>query len=265
VNSIGIAMAEGDGTGRTPAPLGAGGFCRRCGREHWLGPGNTLETCRQLMNRLNRQGAINLFSNRQKEDETLETAPLFGPSRGKMFGVMECLTQDGGRIFCYAFSGQYNGIWLVDGWAPPLFEGADFFAVTHLEEKRIKQLGREIDCCTPHSAEWLAGRKRRRQLSRELMHTIHSLYRLHNFRGEVAGLQDAFAGDSGIPTGTGDCCAPKLLNYAARNNMRPLGLSEFFWGRENKAGGHRHGVLTASCVEKCRPILGFMLCGLDDR
>jgi hypothetical protein len=93
---------------------------------------------------------------------------------------------------------------------------------------------------------------------------IHGLYRLTNFRGETASLEEAFIGSNGIPTGTGDCCAPKLLNYAAKNNLRPLGISEFFWGKENRSGGHRHGAFAASCAEKCQPILGFMLCGLND-
>lgn len=264
MNTVDIKTVEYEGTANLSGSLGTSGFCRNCGREHRLGPGNTLESCRELMSRLQRQGTIDLFSDRPVADLSLGTASLFGPARGKMFGVMECLTRDGDRVFCYAFSGQYNGLWLVDGWAPPLFEVTDFFAVTHLKEKRIKQLGREIESCTPHSAGWLAGRKKRRLLSRELMQNIHGLYRLHNFRGETAKLQDAFIGNTGIPTGTGDCCAPKLLNHAARNNLRPLGLCEFFWGRENKAGGHRHGVPAASCTEKCRPILGFMLCGLDD-
>ena len=96
------------------------------------------------------------------------------------------------------------------------------------------------------------------------MRDIHSLYRLTNFRGETTTLDEAFIGDSGIPTGTGDCCAPKLLHFAAQNDLRPLGISEFFWGKENISGEHHHGSFSSSCVEKCRPILGFMLCGLDE-
>ncbi len=244
--------------------LKTGGFCRRCGREHWLGSGNTIDACRELMRQLDRLGSIGFLSAQSDTRTTLETAPLFGPARGKMFGVMECLKPDGTTVLLYAFSGQFNGIWLVDGWAPPLFDIDKFHAMTVEIEKQIKDIGRKINQCTPHSNDWLALKKRRRLLSRKLMRDIHSLYRLSNFRGEIMTLEEAFTGGKGIPTGTGDCCAPKLLNFAAHNNLRPLGISEFFWGKENRSGGHRHGAFTSSCVEKCQPILGFMLCGLED-
>lgn len=247
-----------------PIAVKTGGFCRSCGKEHWLGPGNNRQHCRKLMRRLALQQSIDLLPPGSKSKGALSTAPLFGPARGKMFGVMECQKPDGTTTLCYAFSGQYNGRWQVDGWVPPLFNIDDFWAMTERREKEIKELGREINRCPPHSAAWLAARKERRQLSRELMRDIHGLYRLTNFRGETATLQEAFHGSRGIPTGTGDCCAPKLLNYAAQNKLQPLGISEFFWGRENRAGGHRHGAFASPCTEKCLPILGFMLCGLEE-
>ncbi len=246
-----------------PQQSRTGGFCQRCGKEHWLYSGNTLPHCRKLMHDLAARQTIDLFSPAQKSAADLATALLFGPARGKMFGVMECLQPDGTHVMKHAFSGQYNGLWLVDGWVPPLFTVSDFYALTLDAEKQIKRLGREIDLCQPHSGDWLALRKKRRLLSRSLMRDIHTLYTLQNFRGETATLAEVFYGDNGIPTGTGDCCAPKLLNFAARNKLRPLGISEFFWGRENRSGGRLHAVFTSSCAEKCQPILGFMLCGLD--
>ena len=35
------------------------------------------------------------------------------------------------------------------------------------------------------------------------------------------------------PTGTGDCCAPKLLNYAFANGLTPLSMCEVFYGQKN--------------------------------
>ncbi len=245
------------------AKLRTSGYCRRCEKVHWLGPGNTLDHCRKLMHHLSHRQTIDLLSTQPGSAAALATAPLFGPARGKMFGVMECLKPDGTTAILHAFSGQYNSSWLVDGWVPPLFPLDGFLAMTVEKEKEIKQLGRVIDVCPPHSTNWLALKKKRRLLSRQLMHDIHSLYSINNFRGETATLREAFIGSKGIPTGTGDCCAPKLLNFAARNNLRPLGMSEFFWGRENKSGGHQHTMFTTSCAEKCLPILGFMLCGLE--
>ena len=89
------------------------------------------------------------------------------------------------------------------------------------------------------------------------------LYSLSNFKDETVSLREAFCVDKGMPTGAGDCCAPKLLNYAAKNHLKPLSLSEFYYGRENKSGSRQHKTFYSCCEEKCQPILGFLLCGLD--
>lgn len=115
------------------------------------------------------------------------------------------------------------------------------------------------------SEEFLRLRNKRKKLSRELMVKLHSLYRVTNFRAQTVSLSDAFRYDKGIPTGTGDCCAPKLLNQAAVLGLKPVGLAEFFWGKENRSGTRQHGQFYPCCIEKCRPILGFMLCGLSER
>ena len=96
------------------------------------------------------------------------------------------------------------------------------------------------------------------------MKEIHAMYRLSNFRGETESLPNAVYGAEGIPTGTGDCCAPKLLGYAARNGLTPLGLTEFYFGRTNRSGTKKHGEFYSSCLNKCGRILGFMLCGLEE-
>ncbi len=240
-----------------------GGYCRRCNKNHWLPVGNSLQYCRELMDQFDKRGTVDLYSPEFKTDQSLELAYLFGPAKGKMFGVMECLRPDGTITVLRAFSGQYNGAWLVEGWAPPLFDVSDFILLTTDIEKQIKRLGREIDRCAPYTADWLALRKQRRRLSRSLMKEIHTLYSLTNFKGETVSLEEAYMGARGIPTGTGDCCAPKLLNLAVKNNLHPLGITEFYWGRENLSGNHNRGSLSSSCAEKCQPILGFMLCGLE--
>ena len=243
--------------------ISSGGFCRSCRREHRLGPGNTLLYCRQLMQSFTDLRTIDLFSGRSPGVAELTTDVLFGPARGKMFGVLECIRADGTTTILRAFSGQYNGNWLVDGWVPPVFVVEDFFALSNQVEPQIKALSREIDGCAEHDEKWLALRKTRRKLSRQLMKDLYALYQLRNFRGESASLGEAFNGKSGIPTGTADCCAPKLLNYAAEHQLRPIGLSEFYWGRENSSKTRQHGTFSGSCAEKCMPILGFMLCGLN--
>jgi hypothetical protein len=104
----------------------------------------------------------------------------------------------------------------------------------------------------------------RRELSRSLMARIFELYRLTNFRGQTRSIKEAFLGPS-MPTGTGECCAPKLLHHAAVHGLTPLGLAEFYVGQENRSATRRHGQFFAPCAEKCRPILGYLLCGLSGK
>lgn len=65
------------------------------------------------------------------------------------------------------------------------------------------------------------------------------------------------------PAGAGDCAAPKLLQYASLHELRPLALAEFWWGASPSTGVRNHGQFYPSCRGKCRPILPFMLRGLN--
>lgn len=239
------------------------GYCRRCKTIHRLGSSKAIAHCLSLMTQLDAHRSIDLFSAGPDKNEGLRTEYLFGPARGKMFGVMHCVAPDGTTRLLRAFSGQYNGIWEVEGWVPPLFKVDDFSRTNDIIEKKIKAIGREFDRAPPHSDTWLLLRKKRRELSQNLMRDIHKLYRLTNFHGETSTLYRAYTDQMGIPAGTGDCCAPKLLNYAARNRLIPQGIAEFYWGRENRSGSRQNGSFYSSCKEKCEPILGFMLCGLN--
>ncbi len=246
-------------------PVPSGGYCRRCHNEHRLGPGDTLAACRRLMEDLERQTTIDLFPGSSSPDPALTTDYLFGPARGKMFGILEGRDQEGQRRFLYAFSGQYNGRWLVDGWVPPLFDTATYASINEPAERRIKEIGGAMARWREAAEHYQPLRRERAALSRQLMRDLHHLYRLRNFRGEEVSMAQAFVGGGGMPTGTGDCCAPKLLGAALRLGLYPLGLSEFYWGRENRAGTRHHGEFSPACPEKCAPILGYMLCGLECR
>ena len=243
-----------------PESGGCGGFCRTCGTTHWLPPGAAMNEARLLKSRLEDQHHIDLFQTGGRADPDLSTDSLFGPQRGKMFGVLECLRDDGQRFFLYSFSGQYNGRWQVPGWAPPLFDVDRFQELNDPVEHRIKDLGRQLEQETDTSIkeDMRAARKR---LSRQLMKQIHGLYLLHNFRAQTATLAEAVGPSTPLPTGIGDCCAPKMLNQAARLGLTPRSLVEFYFGRSNLSGTRQHGHFYSPCADKCKPLLGFLLCG----
>jgi endogenous inhibitor of DNA gyrase (YacG/DUF329 family) len=242
----------------------AGGICLDCGAEHVFHEGEARIHCLDLMQWLEQEKRIDLQAQREEADLRLSTASLFGEARGKMFGVLVCRDAGGNKRILRAFSGQHNGLWEVAGWAPPLFNVETFTRIYADIEPRIKQLGRTLQAADHNSSQRQELTRQRRQLSQQWMRDIHALYTLTNFRGQQRSLIDAFTGSGGIPTGTGDCCAPKLFNQAVTENLTPMGLAEFYWGRENASQTRRHGRFYPSCTSKCAPILGFMLCGLDE-
>jgi tRNA pseudouridine32 synthase / 23S rRNA pseudouridine746 synthase len=103
-------------------------------------------------------------------------------------------------------------------------------------------------------------KQKRKELSRELQTQMHEAYTLVNFLGKSRSLQQLMPSGS-IPTGTGDCCAPKLLHCAALNNLKPLGMAEFWWGPSS--GDKVQGEFYGACADRCQPLMGFLLSGLS--
>ncbi len=101
-------------------------------------------------------------------------------------------------------------------------------------------------------------KQQRKIRSRQLQTQMHAAYNLMNFLGTSSSLRELMP--AGIPTGTGDCCAPKLLHYAASQQLKPIAMAEFWWGESSadKFQGEFYG----ACVERCQPLMGFMLSGL---
>jgi len=179
-----------------------------------------------------------------------------------MFGVMECEDASGNTVVLKAFSCQYNGEWLIDGWVPPILDPKQFYDLIAEPDKEINIRTRTLKTIDKSDPEYKKLSGERKALSQQLMKEIHALYHLTNFHGETRALTEILSGN--IPMGVGECCAPKLLNYAALHGLKPLGLSEFYWGKENKSGTRQHKQFYPACVEKCQPILGFMLCGMEE-
>ncbi|MEF2230941.1 MAG: hypothetical protein V3571_08430 [Pseudodesulfovibrio sp.] len=238
-------------------------LCPACGRPHSLPLGYALPEARRLLSTLLDAGRVDFGLPEAQADPRLSTAPLFGEARGQMFGVLVCRDREGRTGVLRAFSGQMNGVWLVPGWVPPLVDVAVLERMCAGTERYIKALGRRLEALDKGAPERARLAERRRSLSRALMKDIHALYRVPNFRRELRPLTEIVIPGGGIPSGTGDCCAPKLLGYAARHSLTPLGLAEFYLGRENRSGTRRNGAVYPACSGKCGRILGYMLCGLE--
>jgi tRNA pseudouridine32 synthase/23S rRNA pseudouridine746 synthase len=105
-------------------------------------------------------------------------------------------------------------------------------------------------------------KQRRKALSRQLQAQMHAAYSLTNFSGQSLSLQQLIPKGS-MPTGTGDCCAPKLLHYAATQGFKPIAMAEFWWGSSSANGDKVQGEFYGACTERCQPLMGFLLSGLS--
>lgn len=104
-------------------------------------------------------------------------------------------------------------------------------------------------------------KQQRKQLSQQLQSLMHASYCITNFAGRSQSLQAFIAGKS-FPTGTGDCCAPKLLHYAATQGLKPLAMAEFWWGPSPPRADKIQGEFYGACPDRCQPLMGFLLSGL---
>lgn len=102
---------------------------------------------------------------------------------------------------------------------------------------------------------------RRKTLSRALHLQLFDGYELSNFQGQRQALR-SFYPSAEPPGGSGDCAAPKLLQYAAVNRLEPLALAEFWYGAPASGSVRRDGDFYPPCRAKCQPILPFMLRGV---
>lgn len=105
----------------------------------------------------------------------------------------------------------------------------------------------------------------RKTLSANLQKQLHQHYSFLNAKGQHQNLITIFASTTigQAPAGAGECAAPKLLQYAYQNQMKPIALAEFWWGASAKYEIRKHQHFYPSCRGKCEPILGHMLQGLN--
>ena len=205
-------------------------------------------------------------------EEVKQEIARINPSEGKMFGVL-IVTQetqgDGSFVsreastqknrpsvfFLAAYSGLLEGRNDWDYFVPPVFDAQQPDGYFKTREREIMQ-----------SAD-------HKELSQDLQLWLFHQYRLLNAKGETKDLVDIWRDYHSSPRiqkkfplppgGTGDCCAPKLLQYAYSHQLKPICMAEFWWGPSPKSLIRHHGQFYPACRGKCKPILTWMLQGLD--
>ena len=111
-------------TGDHDPSIACRGMCSRCGEEHALPVGPARGPALELFRRMEREGRIDFGAS--EPDPRYSTEYLYGPARGQMFGVLVARDRAGDMVSVKAFSGQYNSVWRLDGWADPLLDADRF-------------------------------------------------------------------------------------------------------------------------------------------
>ncbi len=182
-------------------------------------------------------------------------------TEGKMFGVLVVADCNDELGFVAAYSGLLEGRNDWPYFVPPVYDA-------QLPDGHFKQEERLISAMRDDSQK-----EERRQRSQQLQLWLFDQYRFLNARGERRRLVDVWQDyhcSERIrrkyplpPGGTGDCCAPKLLQYAYQEGLKPLCMAEFWWGPSPKTEVRQHGQFYPACRGKCKPVLTWMLQGLD--
>ncbi len=183
-------------------------------------------------------------------------------------GVLVVKMDDGRGLMeeepAYGFLAAYSGLlagrndW--DYFVPPVYDAQQPDGYFKTKEREISQTS-----AISHQTS--------KQMSQELQTWLFHQYQLLNARGETRDLVDVWQDYYDRPKlrqkfplppgGTGDCCAPKLLQYAYQQGLKPVCMAEFWWGQPTKEELRQHLNYYPACRGKCKPILTWMLQGLD--
>ncbi len=120
----------------------------------------------------------------------------------------------------------------------------------------------ELEVFTDKIAELKAERKSK---SGKLQQKLFDQYQFLNQQKTAKGLTEIFphTEEQKPPAGAGDCSAPKLLQYAFYNELKPLAMAEFWWGISPKTEVRKHQHYYPACYGRCKPILEHMLDGIE--
>ncbi|MDH5921970.1 pseudouridine synthase [Vibrio splendidus] len=109
----------------------------------------------------------------------------------------------------------------------------------------------------------LKNRKQDHQAISEQLETQRlSHYRFIDQALESKSLLELLDGKDALE-GSGDCCLPKLLNFAFEHGFKPLALSEFWWGLPPTDIIRQHANLYPVCQSKSFEILDHQLTHIE--
>ena len=203
-------------------------------------------------------------------------------SRGKMFGFLvyegeaqtSNLKSQASNIL-KAYSGQILGRSDWEGYVPAIFDYLQpdgYFKTHEAEITLLNNKIREAEALLPKGKrtreveQMKQERKERSQALQRWLFSQASPLPSPKGKGEKTLLEifTDYAHRTGSkqtvpPSGTGECCAPKLLHYANTHGLKALAIAEFWYGASPKGIIRHHGQFYEPCQAKCMPLLWYML------
>ena len=195
--------------------------------------------------------------------------------QGLMVGALVCWDKSDGhgrRVVLYAVSGNNKKLELSQPDKNSFVEKSIFVPSIVLSDKidealeendleihKLTDQINELTLVNKNSPERLRLISERTSLTDASLRKVFSLYSFTCFDGKNVELNSIIKNHNGHlpPTGTGDCCAPKLLSYAFSHGLEPVSMDEVYYGRNttNKNNGSSY----APCDERCGYILPDIL------
>ena len=180
-----------------------------------------------------------------------------------------------------AYSGQILGRSDWEGYVPAIFDYLQpdgYFKIHEAEITALNHRIKEAEALLPkgkRTKEVEAMKQERKERSQALQRWLFSQFVItppptpqedNNTDDEASVLKvfTDYAQRTGSrqtvpPGGTGECCAPKLLNYANQHGLKVKAIAEFWYGDSPKGIIRHHGQFYEPCQAKCMPILWYML------
>ncbi len=139
--------------------------------------------------------------------------------------------------------------------------------ILFIKEKKALQMNLELLRQKFKKKEGFIEKKKRerKKLSAQVQAKIFEHYSFYNAKKEKKNLLALFENTAfgTPPSGAGECCAPRLLQYAYSNDLSPICFTEFWWGKSPESEIRIHQNHYPACRGKCGPILRHMLEGLE--
>lgn len=200
---------------------------------------------------------FNEFDAKKEIYEGYPTTQLFNKV-GVMFGILICNDNEGNEVILKAFSGQFIGSWIIPTFVPPLLDVNEFKKVAENFNPKCISINAKIATLNPYKDKDLINikKKERKELSSIALKKIVDSYKFTTINKQVLSLNEIVK-NKHYPSGTGDCCAPKLFGYAFSHNLQPISLAEAFYGKNTQYKEHKK--FYPPCKEKCSLVLPSML------